>query len=199
TASGKIEVRDPADDAAYWGSSDEFDPAVRQDLEIYEDDEFSSGSINILEVLLRANRLLAQIEPGLPLADLPLVVYWKPDREVGTFYSGNVFYFNGQRDTDSDEFDDSVILRLYGDYLLERFAPTREPSGLSRLSDRLDPRAAWREGWAYFFAQAVLGTPVYIDTSGPDGKDANTLDLEPDVLPGEDPGYWSVHSVASTL
>src|SRR5207244_11901122 len=34
-----------------------------------------SGSFNILATLKKADRLLEQIEPGLPLADRPLVIY----------------------------------------------------------------------------------------------------------------------------
>src|SRR5262249_41179826 len=65
------------------------------------------------------------------------------------------------------------------------------------LGERADPRLAWSEGWATFFAQAVLGTPVAIRTLGP-GKGWD-LDLEEDAPEWDDPGYWSEVSVASAL
>src|SRR5262245_18835538 len=139
SASGKIEVRDPADEMPYTVSGDEFDPAEPQHLVIYDEydeGERVSGAFNILEMLRRANRLMAQIEPGRPLADLPLVIYWSPDVNAGTDFRGSTFYFNGQRDTNSDEFDDSVILSTYGEYLLNRLAPVVYPRGTYRFSDR---------------------------------------------------------------
>lgn len=160
-----------------------------------------SGPFNILATLHRANRLLLQIEPGLPLADHPVAVNWNPGAAPGLFYqySGDVITLNGKQDVDTDEFDDSVILVMYGAYLLHDFSRDDSPGGAWDFKEQLDPRLAWTSGWSVFFAQAVLGNSLYIDTKGPGGKNAYTLDLEPDQLAGDKPGYWSAFSVASAL
>jgi hypothetical protein len=158
-----------------------------------------SGPFNILYTLRRANRLLEQIEPGLPLAELPLTVLWSPTRTEGSYRVGSELYLNGSREVDSDEFDDSIILFLYANYLLERFSHSGSPGGASSLGERLDPRLAFERGWMYFFPQAVLGTPLFIATHGRDGKEALFIYLESDRRDEDTPGYWSIYSVASVL
>ena len=105
----------------------------------------------------------------------------------------------GSRETDSDEFDDSAVLVPYAEYLLGRFSPVPHSTGTVYLGDRVDPRQAWVEGWKLFFAQAVLGSAVAIDTQGPDGSQAFPIDLDQDQFDGDAPGYWSAIDVATAL
>jgi hypothetical protein len=160
-----------------------------------------SAPFNILGVIQRANRVMAQIDPDIPFDEFELGILWSPSNERGTYFDpeNDLGWVRGARDTDSDEFDDSVILRAYGKYLLWIFSRDDSPGGEHHVKERLDPRLAWSEGWGAFFAQAVLGDPVFIDTRGPGAAEAFTLDLEQDVLEGDTPGYWSEHSVASAL
>jgi hypothetical protein len=92
-----------------------------------------------------------------------------------------------------------MILSLYGDYLLHRFSRTGSPGGPWSFGERLDPRLAFHSGWLYFFPQAVLGTPDFIDTWGDGGEEAFILNLDEDRLEDDAPGYWSPYSVASAL
>jgi hypothetical protein len=196
--SGIIQVADP-DTGRIYGVSATFDPANWPQKVRIPDQGRLSGPFNILAALRRADRLLEQIEPGLPLGDRTLTVFWSPTWEGGTFRDGSLIYLNGRREEDSDEFDDSMILSLYGDYLLQRFSRTGSPGGPWSFGERLDPRLAFEGGWLYFFPQAVLGTPEFIDTWGDGGEEAFVLNLDEDRLEDDAPGYWSSYSVASTL
>jgi hypothetical protein len=196
---GGIQVRDPATDAPYAVSLGPFVPSPEPIDLVIPDRSRLSGPFNILAILRKANRLLEQIEPGLPLADRPLVVYWSPTWDGGTFATESALFILGRRDQDSDEFDDSPILYYYAEYLLGRFTPVSGPRGPAYLGERVDPRQAWVEGWKAFFGQAVLGTPVGIDTQGANGNQAYTYDLEEEQLEGDAPGYWSAWDVATAL
>jgi hypothetical protein len=198
---GNIEVQDPATNGVYGVIKPAVEPAdwPEDNVTLLQDRGRESGPFNILAMLRKANRLLEQIEPSLPLAGRPLVVFWSPAWNSGTVVTESALYFNGRRDMDSDEFDDSVVLNSYGEYLLRRFTLVSGPKGPTYLGERVDPRQAWVDGWSNFFAQAVLGTPVFIDTQIRDESRAVTFDLDQDHLDGDAPGYWSAADVATAL
>jgi hypothetical protein len=197
--SNRVQVQNPATGSLYRVGSGPIDLANWPPSSTIPDSDRSSGPFNILATLWRANRLLEQIEPGLPLADLPLWIYWSTTRTEGAYQEGPVLYLNGSREEDSDEFDDSMILWLYGSYLLEQFSRSDSPGGESYLGERLDPRLAWHKGWMYFFPQAVLGSPLFVDTYGFNGEETFYLDLDEDLLDEDAPGYWSIYTVSSFL
>jgi hypothetical protein len=58
---------------------------------------------------------------------------------------------------------------------------------------------SWSEGWANFFASAVLNDPIWRDSHGPNGSVILRSDLEDNVPPGDQPGYWSEASVDTIL
>ena len=124
-----------------------------------------------------------------------------PTNADGTYFSAgeNAAYIKGERDVNSDELGDWVIIHEYGHYLADRFSKDDTPGGEHALGERVDPRLAWSEGWATFFAQRTLGQPIYIDTMGENGADTFYFDLDEDVPEWDHPGYWSEHSVGSTL
>lgn len=173
---------------------------VRHDL-LADDRSRLSGAFNIAVVLERANAFIRAADPRV---DIPRVqVRWDTTYVGGTFFRGreSAAHINGLRTRDSDEFDDHVILHEYAHFLMASLSRESSPGGSHGSGERLDPRLAWSEGWANFFAAAVLGDPRYVDT-GTTGRRQGvrvTMDLEENV-PGRDrPGVWSEHSVGSLL
>lgn len=160
-----------------------------------------SGAFNIAVVIARANAFLRAADP---LVDVPEVeVRWDTAYVDGTFFRGRdrAAYINGLRSRDSDEFDDHVILHEYAHFLMATLSREGSPGGDHGTGERLDPRLAWSEGWANFFAAAVLGDPRYVDT-GVTGRGQGvrvTMDLENNLPPRDDPGFWSEATVASLL
>ena len=117
--------------------------------------------------------------------------FWKkgfnPNSYFGASGSGLSFYIpsldqlyilggiDGDVDnSDTDHFDNSVILHEYGHFLEDQYAASDSPGGAHDGNSVLDPRLMWSEGWANFFQAAVLNDPLYQDTSGnADGSTGN--------------------------
>lgn len=169
-----------------------------------------SGAFNILEAIQRANDLVSLSDPLWPTPGV--TVYWSPRntsrygnvREglVGTTrfnLTSNTAYVLGDRATDSDEFDDAVILHEYAHMLAVKVSRDDSPGGVHGLGEIEDPRLAWSEGFANFFSSAVRNDPIYRDSRGNNGTALLRYDLENNVPSGDVPGYWSETSTGSLL
>jgi hypothetical protein len=170
-----------------------------------------SGAFNILEVIQRANDTVRTADPNLP--PIPVTVYWSKNNThtrgnpaaglIGTSefnVANNTAYILGDRDTDSDEYDDAVIAHEYAHMLAAKYSRDDSPGGPHFLGDMLDPRLSWSEGWADFFSSAVRNDAIWRDSHGPNGAQVLRYDLS-DNSPAADPnpGYWSEASVQSLL
>ncbi|MBT4762963.1 MAG: hypothetical protein HOO06_14815 [Bdellovibrionaceae bacterium] len=125
-----------------------------------------------------------------------LNVYWEKGFNPGAYSgstSGTSFYIPGtgrlfilggvNMDTDSsdtDHFDNSVIVHEYAHFLEDKYSVSDSPGGSHSGNALIDPRLAWSEGFANFFQAAVSSSPYYIDTSGNiDGTTSSfSVDLE---------------------
>lgn len=160
-----------------------------------------SGAFNIAVTIERANAFIRAADPAV---DIPRVeVRWDTAYVGGTFFRSreSAAHINGLRSRDSDEFDDHVIIHEYAHFLMAALSRESSPGGSHSSGERLDPRLAWSEGWANFFAAAVLGDSRYVDTGAARGRQTVrvSMDLEDDLGRRDDPGVWSEHSVASLL
>jgi hypothetical protein len=198
---GKIQVGDPDTGQLYVVSTGPFDPASAPAQFLIPDRGRRSGPFNILAAIQRANHALAEADPTIPVGNTQLTVFWSPSNHDGTYFdtSNDTAWVLGDRSEDSDEFDDSVLIHEYGHYVAHRYSRDDSPGGDHFFGDMLDPRLAWSEGWADFFAQSVLGAPVYVDTLGENGTDILAIDLSQEQAEGDTPGYWSEDTVGSAL
>lgn len=89
----------------------------------------------------------------------PLYVYWQQGSATGSYYQGgtNSLYLDG-----GDGFDDVVALHEFGHYFQDEYSASDNPGGAHDGSPA-DPRLAWGEGGATWFAIALRGVPYYID------------------------------------
>ena len=174
------------------------------------DADRTSGAFNILEVIRQGNAFLRAMDSDLPVPTMG--IFWSPNNTAtagdadqgqigGTFFNAetNTAFILGDRATDSDEFDDSVILHEYAHLLATRFSRDDSRGGPHVLGDALDPRVAWSEGWANFFSALVRNSPIYRDSLGFGGEAVLEYNLEENVPIGDQPGYWSEFSVHSIL
>jgi hypothetical protein len=67
--------------------------------------------------------------------------------------------------TDSDVYDDIVLLHEYGHFVQKYYSADNSPGGTHMLTGQYDPRLGWSEGSATFFALFTRQTSEYIDTS----------------------------------
>jgi hypothetical protein len=106
-----------------------------------------------------------------------LTIYWNVGSAIGTYYSDAD---RGIRllglTSDSDGYDDAVILHEIGHYIEFTVTASDNPGGNHSLNGLYDLRLAWSEGWATFFQNMVRdwkgqGRPeIYVDTSGQPGS-----------------------------
>ena len=190
------------------------------------------GAFNIYDQILEANIFLREHTKTCqtyhtdctPFTVAPKVyVYWKKGLNPATYLSGSTssfsFYLpkndqlfivggsNGNISaSNTDHFDNIIILHEYGHFIEDNFSQTDTQGGSHDANSIIDPRLAWSEGFATFFANAVSGQPAYIDTIGipPTSQFLLNEDLEkhpPDrdipQVPGE--GNFREFAIARTL
>lgn len=139
-------------------------------------------AFNIYDNILKAQAVLQNYASGPALP--ALTAYWFDGKTTGTFYStvGGTHTLDilGSA-TDSDAYDDSVILHETGHYAAAVFSKDSSGGGAHSLTGHYDIRLTWSEGWANFFSSLVkaeTGEPnpqVYVDTNGGPGTGAATL------------------------
>jgi hypothetical protein len=171
-----------------------------------------SGAFNILDVVQRANDLVKMADPTLP--PTPVTIFWSARNTklgfgnaaqglIGTSefsVSTGTAYILGDRNTDSDEFDDAVIAHEYAHMLAAKYSRDDSQGGPHSMDDMLDPRLAWSEGWANFFSSAVRNDAIWRDSYGPNGAQVLRYDLGDNTLAqGPNSGYWSEASVDTLL
>lgn len=105
-----------------------------------------------------------------------LTLYWATLSGNGTYYSHpNVSIYLLGLNSDSDAYDDTVILHEIGHYTEFNLAASHNPGGAHSLNGLYDLRLTWSEGQATFFNNLVRdwrGTArpdIYVDTSGQPG------------------------------
>ena len=206
---GGVMVADNTDGGAIYSIGESLGEAPPS-LLIPTDDDRISGAFNIFDVMRRANDFIWALDPTL---ELPYItIFWSQSntRTAGDPATGNVggTYFDpasntafvlGDRQVDSDEFDDSVLLHEYAHILAAQLSRDDSVGEAHVIGDVLDPRVAWSEGWANFFAGWVLGDATYRDTYDPDGSSTLEYDLDVNLVAGDGGGYWSEFTVHSLL
>jgi hypothetical protein len=208
--SNELRVADNTNgNALYMFTADIDGREPRADL-LVSDKSRISGAFNILDVMQRANDIVKIADPNLNLPSL--TVFWStkntsrngsPDQGfIGITHfepATNRAFILGDRNVDSDEFDDSVIAHEYGHFLAAKFSRDDSPGGATHIGDMLDPRVAWSEGWANFFSSVVRNDSVWRDSNGPNGSKVYRFDIEDNIPSGDNPGYWSESSVDGLL
>jgi len=169
-----------------------------------------SGAFNILEQIQRSNDYVRAADPQ--FAEFPFTIFWseKNQKQYGSVkdgmvgstvfipYSG-IAYVLGDRNSDSDEYDDSVLIHEYAHALAVKFSHDDSMGGVHKTGDKLDPRVAWSEGWANFFSGAVRNDSIYRDSTGPGGANVLRFDLDENYPANSWIGYGSETSVQALL
>jgi hypothetical protein len=126
-----------------------------------------------------------QVCQGTPATQFPVVyVNWSPknqtasgDKTLGQIttshftvesWRGQLFpqlYILGKENDDTDEFDDAVVAHEFGHYVENSLYRSDTLGGSHSLSDMLDPRVAFGEGFGNAFQAMTNGNPLYVDTA----------------------------------
>ncbi len=81
-------------------------------------------------------------------------------------YSAGNLYILGKENTDTDEFDDHVMIHEWGHYFEDKFSRSDSIGGSHGDGDILDIRLAFGEAWGNALSGMVTDDPMYIDTTG---------------------------------
>jgi hypothetical protein len=178
--------------------------------------DIEGGAFNILDQILKTNEFLksntttasCSLCQGFTVAP-KVTVYWKkgftPAAYSGYPDSGLSFFdkdaaldptpslyilggINGDVNySDTDHFDNSVIIHEYGHFLESKYSKSDSPGGSHNGNMIIDPRLALSEGFANFLPSAVTGSTFYIDTVGnPSGTTRANIYINLEIQDGND-------------
>ncbi|MBO9667659.1 MAG: hypothetical protein J7501_12700 [Bdellovibrio sp.] len=155
--------------------------------------EIEGGAFNIMFDILLANEYVRRqigkntLVSGKPSTNVnewwvadKVTVYWKAgfnprsyfsdDGALLSFYvptTSKLYILGGKdgnvKESDTDHFDDSVILHEYAHFLEDVYGKSESPGGSHDGNFIIDPRLAWSEGWANYFQAAVLSGTANVD------------------------------------
>lgn len=100
-------------------------------------------------------------------APAALRLRWVRGSQDGTYYGGGTVHLLGAAD-DDDGYDDTVILHEIGHHVEATVGRSDSPGG-GHNGTPTDPRLAWSEGYATYWAQSVAGQPIYSDSNSGGG------------------------------
>ncbi len=126
-----------------------------------------------------------------------------PAGQIGTtFYGGapggvHQIYVLGAANTDTDEFDQHVIVHEWGHYFQAVASRDDSIGGPHGGTDRLDPRVSFSEGWGNAWSGIALTDPVYKDSAGP--NQAGGFAFNVSTAPSSGPIGWFREASAQYL
>lgn len=169
------------------------------------DSTLRGGAFNILDQIYAANDYLLNNTGGTFTPTQKVKAYWeKGVNPVGYFggdtSSGVSFYVPGTDRlyilggidgdisvSDTDHFDNSVIIHEYGHFLEDNYSKSDSPGGTHYGLYVIDPRLAWSEGFSTYLAAKVLNDPIYKDTVGIGQGYGYYYDMENNLNADNDP------------
>ncbi len=143
----------------------------------------SAAPFAILDSFYTAMKFIESVDPDVFFS--PLDAFWSVNNTSlvsgdidagelgGSFYSGGIdsLFLVGDAASDTEEFDDHVIVHEWGHYFEDNLSRSDSFGGPHSIGQLLDPRLAFGEGWATALAGMALDDHLYCDT-GAAGSDS---------------------------
>jgi len=174
--------------------------------------ERNGAIFSILDTTYDAFQTIIATDPTVDF--VPLKLHWSVNNttvsgdialgEIGTsFYRGgnpiDGLYLLGQEDVDTEEYDKHVIAHEFGHYVEDTLARSDSIGGAHTLSDRLDMRVAFGEGFGNAWSAIATSDPIYIDTLSTNQAFAGGFNVETGTDfgagPNGFPGWYNERSV----
>lgn len=143
----------------------------------------------ILDTLYNALNTLGRANA--PLSTAPIRVRWSKDNravsgdvtqgEIGTSHYNSEaggLYILGAENSDTDEYDEHVILHEFAHCLEDRLGRLDSMGGAHSLSEPLDMRLAFSEGWATALSALFLEKPLYLDSQGTNQRRVGAVNVD---------------------
>ncbi|MEO0575553.1 MAG: hypothetical protein AAF004_08820 [Pseudomonadota bacterium] len=172
----------------------------------------AAAPFSVLDTIYSAIQLVIGADPNAVFA--PLDAFWSvnnsptvnaggiDDGELGTsFYRGDLdsLFLLGEEDTDTEEFDIFVVAHEWGHYFEDNFSRSDSVGGSHSLSQRLDPRLAFGEGFGNAVSAMINEGDTYFDTQGAQQGSGFSFSLENNAASATNRGWFSERSVQVVL
>ncbi|HHH19790.1 MAG TPA: hypothetical protein ENK86_04700 [Campylobacterales bacterium] len=161
-------------------------------------------------ILDSINHAMDKVRDADPQANFPqLTVNWSPqniaspgDLDMGqivtSHYDGErQLWILGDANSDTDEYDDHIIIHEWGHYFEDQFSRSDSIGGPHSPGEALDIRLAFGEGWGNALSGIATDDPIYFDTSGAGQSYGWYMNLESGAQ--KNPGWYSEGSVQRIL
>ncbi|NNC76690.1 MAG: hypothetical protein HKN77_01935 [Woeseiaceae bacterium] len=175
----------------------------------------SAAPFAILDAMYSGMQLILTADPQASFA--PLDAYWSVNNtmsstqdidngELGaSFYTSNPdggasnpsLFLLGDANSDTEEFDDHVVVHEWGHYFEDNFSRSDSIGGPHALGQSLDARLAFGEGFATALAAMALDDPQYCDTGRPGSTQGFGTNAETDSIGIQ--GWFNEISVTTLL
>jgi len=124
--------------------------------------------------------------------------FYVPSSLAGFDINAGELFLLGAFDSDSDEFDQHVVIHEWGHYFEDRLSRSDSIGGSHGAGDLLDLRVAFSEGFSNAFSAMITDDSVYADSFTFFGLGFTfSFDVEDNDV--ENPGWFSEASVQSLL
>ncbi|MCK4441472.1 MAG: hypothetical protein KAU90_05660, partial [Sulfurovaceae bacterium] len=139
----------------------------------------------------------------------PLVVNWSKNNVsspnlnvrdgqiITSQYDGQELYILGDANSDTDEYDNHIIIHEWGHYFEAKFSRADSIGGRHGAGDYLDIRVAFGEGWGNAWSAIATDDPIYYDTKGIKQSDGFSMNIENQTP--NNPSWYSEASIQRIL
>jgi hypothetical protein len=123
-----------------------------------------AGAFNIFNLMLKGQDFAREnLNHGMAPSTPPVVVQWKKGFEtITSYFAGDKLVIQGVA-SDTDEFDDPVLMHEFGHFLQAAFSESDSPGG-DHDGSPTDPRLAFGEGYGTYVGCRIAGSSLYFDT-----------------------------------
>ncbi len=136
----------------------------QQDVLVTEESGIAEA-FNTFDVLVDVMDAIPMMFPNRTAS--PLTAIWHEGNQDGTFYFNNTLFLLGEA-SDSDGYDDTVILHEAGHWIEEVIGRSDSPGG-DHNGNPVNPTLAWSEGFSTYFSMAITDQPLYSDSNAGGG------------------------------
>lgn len=172
-----------------------------------------AGPFALLDTVYTTQAKVLSVAPGTAFPQLR--VFWSVDNvpasgnlalgQIGTTFftsrsTGRAIYVLGKENVDTDEYDAPVVAHEWGHYYQSAFSRDDSPGGSHSLSELLDRRLAFSEGWGNAWSGIALERSNYTDSTGAGQSQGGNLNLSAGAP--SNPGWFreaSIHSILWNL
>jgi hypothetical protein len=122
-------------------------------------------AFNIFDVLIDVMDRIPMLFPAQEAQQLDAM--WHKGNNDGTYYFDSKLFLLGAQ-SDSDGYDDTVILHECGHWIEETYGRSDSPGG-DHNGAPTNPTLAWSEGFSTYFSMAMTNKPIYADSNADGG------------------------------